>query len=98
MNKDWKIIINDFDLNKRIQIGCGNEPKLINQKVELYSSKEELLPRYKKLIDKYMKKSYDWKGHSQGAVKFFYEDKGKDIYTLILVHYKNDEVMDGLFE
>jgi hypothetical protein len=96
--KDWKIIINHFDLNDRIQIGYGNQPKLINQSIKLFSTKEELLPQYKKLIDKYMKKSYDWKGHSEGAIKFFYEEKGKDIYTLILVHHKDEEVINGLFE
>ena len=97
-NKDWKIIVSHFNLNERVQISLGNYPKLINQDVKYFGSKEELIKPYHKLIDKYIKKSYDWKSHGQGAMKFYYSKDGKEIYTLILVHYKNNEVIEGLFE
>lgn len=97
-NKDWKIIISHFDLNERVQIGVGNYPKLINQEVKYFDSKEELIKPYRKMIDRYIKISYDWKSHGQGAMKFYYDKDEKEIYTLILVHYKNNEVTEGLFE
>lgn len=94
--KDWKIIICDKDLN--IRVGKHSTPKVINHKEFLFYSKEELLPEYNKLIKKYIKVSYDWKGHSQGAIKFYHQKGKNDILTQLLVHYKNEEVMEGLFD
>lgn len=96
MSKKWKLIICDKDLNQRI--GKHKEPKVINHNVLLFNTKEELMKEYKKLIDKYMKISYDWKGHSEGALKFYHGDDNNDILTYLLVHYDGEEVMEGLFD
>lgn len=92
----WEIIINDFDLNERI--GKHNEPKLIRQNILEFVDKDKTIKEYKKLINKYMKKSYDFKGYSEGAIKFYYEEKSNDILTLILVHCNGEEVKEGIFD
>ena len=97
--KDWKIIITNFDLNKRVQIGLGNYPSIINQQVEYFNNKKDLVKTYNKIIKEYLNKSYDWNSHGEGAMKFYYYDKkGNDIYTLILAHYKNEEITEGLLQ
>jgi len=99
-NKKWELIICDKDLN--VRIGKHSEPKVIKHNVQEFDTKEELLKEYNKLIDKYMKISYDWKGHSEGALKFYHgckkEGKDMDILTYLLVYYNGEEVMEGLFD
>jgi len=96
MDKKWELIICNKDLNRRI--GKHNEPKIIDRKTLLFDNKEDLLKEYNKLIDKYMNISYDFKGHSEGAVKFYHGDGKIDILTLLLVHHNGEEVMSGLFD
>ena len=92
----WYLIICDKDLNERV--GEHKEPKVINHRVLPYDTKEDLLRVYKKQINKYMKKSYDWKGHSEGAIKFYHGNDQSDILTQLLVYHNGDEVMSGLFD
>lgn len=96
MEKKWKLIICDKDLNQRIGEHC--DPKVIGYEELLFTTKEEIMKKYKKLIDKYMKISYDFKGHSEGAVKFYHGDGKIDYMTLLLVYYDGEEVTSGLFE
>ena len=96
MKSTWDLIICDKDLD--VRVGEHSEPKVINHKVIRFKSKEDLLVEYEKLINEYIKKSYDWKGHSQGAMKFYYEKDGMDILTYLLVYHDGDEVMSGLFD
>lgn len=92
----WHLIICDKDLN--VRIGEHADPKIIKHRVLSYNDKESLLKAYQRQINKYMKKSYDWKGHSQGAIKFYHGDDKMDILTQLLVYHNGDEVMEGLFE
>ena len=96
MNKKWELIICDKDLNQRI--GKHSEPKVINYNVLTFNTKEELIKRYKKLIDECMDITYDWKGHSEGALKFYHGNDKDDILTYLLVYYDDEEIMSGLFE
>lgn len=96
MDKKWELIICDKDLNQRI--GKHSEPKVINYNVLTFDNKEELMKRYNKLIEEYMEISYDWKGHSEGALKFYHGNNEEDTLTYLLVHYDGEEVMSGLFE
>ena len=96
MNSTWDLIICDKDLN--IRIGEHQEPKVISHKTITFKTKKALLVKYQELINEYIDKSYDWKGHSEGAMKFCHEEDGKDILTYLLVYHNGDEVMSGLFE
>lgn len=96
MDKKWELIKCDKDMNQRI--GEHQEPLVIDYNVLKFNTKEELMKEYNKLINKYMKISYDWKGHSEGAIKFYYGEGKIDLQTLLLVYYDGEEVMEGLFD
>jgi len=97
MKSTWDLIICDKDLNVRVGVGEHNEPKVINHSVLKFKTKKELMVKYEELINEYIDKSYDWKCHSEGAMKFYYEKDGMDILTYLLVYHNGEEVMSGLF-
>ena len=45
-----------------------------------------------------MKISDDFKGHSEGAIKFYYSNGINSILTQLLVYHNGEEVMEGLFD
>jgi hypothetical protein len=95
-NTTWDLIIIDKCLDSRV--GDHDEPKEINRSILPFSTKEELLVKYKALIKEYNKKSYDSEMHSQGAVKYYYKEYGMDILTQLLVYHDGGEVGTGLFD
>lgn len=93
MMKDWKIIIQNNDLNERI--GEHSNPKPISTAEIDFDNKEEAFKKFGELFREYSKKSYDWKGHSFGALKFYHGDNNEDILTYVLLHYKGEEYMNA---
>jgi len=96
MKNTWDLIICDKDLN--IRVGKHSEPKVINHSVLKFKTKKELMVKYEALINEYIAKSYDWKGHSEGAMKFYYGKERIDTLTYLLVYHNGEEVISGLFE
>lgn len=81
------------DMN--VRAGEHDEPKVVGYKEMFFDTKEDLMKEYQRLINNYMEICHDFKGYSQGAVKFFHD---KNTLTYLLVHYNGEEVMEGLFD
>lgn len=96
--KDWKVIVQHQDLNNRI--GEHNSPAVIATLKFEYDDKESAFKKFGELFNEYEDRSYDWKGHSFGALKFYhdYEESGNDILTYVLLYYKGEEYMEATEE
>lgn len=95
ITKDWKVIVQHSDLDDMVDIGKVIAPKVISSEMFEFTNKEEAFEKFAELIHTYDEKSYDSKGHSFGALKFYRESEGKDILTYILLHLKGEEYGDA---
>lgn len=93
VHEHYEIILHHCDLDERV--GPHNEPKSLEIEVFSFSEKEEAFAFYQKVFREYAEKSYDYKHHSFGAFKYYWEneDNQKDTLTYALFMYKGEEIM-----
>ncbi len=87
---EWKVIEATFDLNDRVN---GN-PKLIGHNAFTTKNKEDAFKKFATLYVELEAISFDWKAHSYGALKFYYEKDEKELLTNVLLHLDGEEYME----
>lgn len=99
INKDTKL--NGFtvteghlDLNDRV----GNDIKCIGRNVYKAKSFQDAVNFYRTKFDEYEEKSFDWKGHSAGALKFYWNNGKTDVLTYLKLNYNGHEINSFDFE
>lgn len=104
MNKKTKDIDKDSPINGlTVTVWTGNLdqrdesgfPKMIDFEVLKAKTFSKAVDLYKKQYEKYEARSFDWKGHSFGCMKFYWEDQSENNFlTVVKLNYLDNEIAE----
>lgn len=80
------------DLNNRDEQGHPTQTDL-----EFYKGKtlQEVVNKFKEQYERFEPISFDWKGHSHGCLKFYWDDEqGREILTYVKLNYCGNEIIE----
>ncbi|MBD1379225.1 hypothetical protein [Metabacillus arenae] len=89
--KGFVITEGHLNLNNRIN---NHEFEFIGSRSTKAKSFQDAVNIYKEKFDEYEKKSYDWKGHSVGCLKFYWNNGETEVLTYVKLNYKGEEVIE----
>jgi uncharacterized protein YxeA len=84
-----------LNLNNRLS---NTEFEFIGSNVTRMKSLQKAVNVFRKKFDEYEMKSFDWKGHSAGCLKFYWNNGKIDVLTYLKLNYQGNEVMSFDFE
>lgn len=84
-----------LDLNKRID---DHNLEFLGSNITKANSLQDAVNIYRKKYDEYDLKSFDWKGHSAGCLKFYWDNGETEVLTYLKLNYNGQEVMEFDFD